>query len=40
MRRLLCNAIYWLIEPLLDRLDQRKALQRLEWEELTSEKQD
>ncbi|MEO6678761.1 MAG: hypothetical protein ABIO21_15455 [Pseudomonas sp.] len=22
MRRLLCNAIYWLIEPLLDRVEQ------------------
>lgn len=25
MRRLLCNAIYWLVEPLLDRLEERKA---------------
>lgn len=26
MRRLLCNAVYWLIEPLLDRIDQREHL--------------
>ena len=25
MRRLLCAGIYWLIEPMLDLLDERKA---------------
>lgn len=25
MRRLICAGIYWLIEPLLDLLDERKA---------------
>lgn len=26
MRTVVCNAIYWLIEPLLDKLDERKAM--------------
>ncbi|NMZ08753.1 hypothetical protein HBO37_25730 [Pseudomonas proteolytica] len=26
MRTAVCTAIYWLIEPLLDKLDKRKAL--------------
>lgn len=25
MRRMLCTGLYWLIEPLLDLLDERKA---------------
>jgi hypothetical protein len=26
MRTAVCNAIYWLIEPLLERLDKRQAM--------------
>ena len=26
MRTAVCNAIYWLIEPLLDKLNKRKAV--------------
>ena len=37
MRRLLCRFIYWMIEPLLDALDQRKWNQKYQVHEMQQE---